>query len=35
MWVVAGVKGGRSPAKRTLDAGHQPVRYPSGRCGNL
>jgi hypothetical protein len=35
-WVVlgvsglpAGVKGGRSPAQRTLDAGWQPLRWPS------
>ena len=25
--LAAGVKGGRSPAKRTLDAGCQPVRW--------
>jgi hypothetical protein len=27
--LAAGVKGGRSPAKRTLDAGCQPVRWLS------
>lgn len=28
-WLADGVKGGRSPAKRTLDAGCRPVRWPS------
>ncbi len=28
-WLSPGVKGGRSPAKRTLDAEWQPVRWPS------
>jgi oligoendopeptidase F len=27
-WPRAGVKGGRSPAKRTLDAGRRPIRWP-------
>jgi len=35
VWVGAGVKGGQSPAVRTLDAGPQPLRYRSGRCGTL
>ncbi|MFZ5654935.1 MAG: glutaredoxin domain-containing protein, partial [Pseudomonadota bacterium] len=26
-WLAAGVKGGRSPAQRTLDAGCQSVRW--------
>jgi len=35
MWVGAGVKGGQSPAERTLDAGPQPLREWSGRCATL
>jgi len=34
-WLAAGVKGGRSPAQRTLDAGCRPVRWRHGRCGML
>ena len=34
-WLLAGVKGRRSPAQRTLDAGQQPVRCRLGRCGTL
>ena len=33
--LLAGVKGRRSPAQRTLDAGQQPVRCRLGRCGTL
>ena len=33
--LLIGVKGGRSPAQRTLDADQQHVRCPHGRCGSL
>ena len=34
-WRVDGVKGGRSPAQRTLDAGRTPIRCWKVECGML
>ena len=35
IWRLGGVKGGRSPAQRTLDADQAPVRCRQVECGML
>ena len=35
IWRLVGVKGGRSPPQRTLDAEQAPVRFRRVECGML